>query len=145
MEQENRMAGIRGISHIGIAVKSIEEQVPFYRDVLGAAYEGTEEVPDQKVRVAFFQAGNTRLELLEPTDPSSPIARFMEKRGEGIHHVAYHVDDVAGKIEQLKRAGIRMIDETPRPGAHHTRIAFIHPSSTHGVLTELCQEEPEHE
>jgi methylmalonyl-CoA/ethylmalonyl-CoA epimerase len=137
------MAGIKGISHIGIAVKSIEEQVPFYRDALGAAYEGTEEVPDQKVRVAFFRAADTRLELLEPTDPSSPIARFMEKRGEGIHHIAYAVDDVAARIEQLKEAGFQMIDESPRRGAHHTKIAFIHPKSTHGVLTELCQEEPE--
>jgi methylmalonyl-CoA/ethylmalonyl-CoA epimerase len=138
------MGNIKGISHIGIAVKSIEEQLSFYRDILGAAFEGTEEVPDQKVRVAFFRAADMRLELLEATDPSSPIARFLEKRGEGIHHIAYAVDDVAARIEQLKRAGLRMIDETPRPGAHHTKIAFIHPRSTHGVLTELCQETAEH-
>lgn len=133
----------RAINHIGIAVRSIDAQRPFYEQTLGARFEGIEDVPDQKVRVAFFSVGPeghaVRLELLEPTSPDSTVAQFIEKRGEGLHHVAYTVDDIEARLDALRRGGVRLIDETPRPGAHHTRIAFLHPKSSGGVLTELCQ------
>ena len=102
-------------------------------------YEGVEEVADQKVRVGFFRVGDVRLELLEPSDPSSTIAAFIAKKGEGLHHVAYTVEDLEARIGELKQTGVRMIDESPRPGAHHTRIAFVHPKSSRGILTELCE------
>jgi methylmalonyl-CoA/ethylmalonyl-CoA epimerase len=127
------------INHIGIAVKNIENAVPFYRDVLGMTFEGTEEVAEQKVRVAFLAVGESRIELLEPTSPDSPVAKFLEKNGEGTHHVAYEVEDLARAMDQLKARGVRLIDETPRCGAHGTRIAFVHPKASGGVLTELCQ------
>jgi methylmalonyl-CoA/ethylmalonyl-CoA epimerase len=133
------MQPVKGINHIGIAVRSIDAQRPFYEGTLGAVFEGTEDVADQKVRVGFFRVGDVRLELLEPSDPSSTIAAFLDKRGEGLHHVAYTVDDIEARIAELKRGGIRMIDEAPRPGAHHTRIAFLHPKSSCSILTELCQ------
>lgn len=129
----------RKINHIGIAVNSIKNSLPFYRDVLGMAYEGSEEVAEQKVRVAFLGVGESRIELLEPTSPSSPVAKFLEKNGEGIHHVAYEVADLEATLADLKAKGVRLIDETPRSGAHGTRIAFLHPKATGGVLTELCQ------
>ncbi|MFP4623524.1 MAG: methylmalonyl-CoA epimerase [Gemmatimonadota bacterium] len=132
-----------GINHIGIAVRSLSEHREYYEDVLGAAYEGTEEVPSQKVRVAFYRLGPddapVRLELLEPTAEDSPIARFLEKRGEGVHHVAYTVADIDERLRELKEKGIRLIDETSRPGAHGAMIGFLHPKSTGGVLTELCE------
>lgn len=127
------------INHIGIAVKSIEMAAPLYQNVLGMTMEGTEEVAEQKVRVAFFAVGDSRIELLEPTSPHSPVAKFLENNGEGIHHIAYEVDDLAAALEDLKAQGVRLIDETPRCGAHGTRIAFLHPKATGGVLTELCQ------
>ena len=127
------------ISHIGIAVESIEAALPFYREVLGLEYEGEEVVEEQKVKVAFFAVGESRIELLEPTADDSPVAKFIEKNGEGTHHVAYEVDDLAATLAKLKAAGVRLIDETPRCGAHGTRIAFLHPRATGGVLTELCQ------
>ena len=127
------------ISHIGIAVSSIEEAVPFYRDVLGMEFEGTEVVAEQKVKVAFFVVGESRIELLEPTADDSPVAKFLEKNGPGIHHVAYEVADLDQRLARLKADGVRMIDERPRMGAHGTRIAFMHPRASGGVLTELCQ------
>jgi methylmalonyl-CoA/ethylmalonyl-CoA epimerase len=127
------------ISHIGIAVTSIEEAAPFYRDILGMQFEGTEVVAEQQVKVAFFAVGESRIELLEPTSPDSPVAKFLEKNGPGVHHVAYEVADLKGRLAQLKAQGLRLIDETPRSGAHHTRIAFLHPKASGGVLTELCQ------
>lgn len=127
------------INHIGIAVKNIETATPLYRDVLGMQFEGVEEVAEQKVRVAFFGVGESRIELLEPTSPDSPVARFLEKNGEGIHHLAYQVEDLAATLQQLQAAGVRLIDEVPRRGAHGTLIAFLHPKATAGVLTELCQ------
>jgi methylmalonyl-CoA/ethylmalonyl-CoA epimerase len=133
------MQPVKAINHIGIAVRSIEEQRPFYESVLGAVFEGTEIVADQKVKVGFFLIAGVRLELLEPTDPSSTVAAFIEKRGEGLHHVAYTVDDIQARLEELKNEGVRLIDQTPRPGAHHTQIAFLHPKSSCGVLTELCE------
>jgi len=127
------------INHIGIAVKNIEASVPFYRDALGMQFEGTEEVSEQKVRVAFLAVGESRIELLEPTSPDSPVAKFLEKNGEGIHHIAYEVADLTAALAALKAEGVRLIDETPRHGAHGTLIAFLHPKATGGVLTELCQ------
>lgn len=127
------------INHIGIAVKSIEASTPLYRDILGMSFEGTEVVEEQKVRVAFFVVGESRIELLEPVGPDSPVAKFLEKNGEGIHHIAYEVHDLEAALEELKKQNVRLIDETPRKGAHGTRIAFLHPKATGGVLTELCQ------
>jgi methylmalonyl-CoA/ethylmalonyl-CoA epimerase len=133
------MTPVKAVNHIGIAVRSIDAQRPFYESTLGAVFEGVEEVADQKVRVAFFRIGEVRLELLEPTDPTSTVAAFLEKRGEGLHHIAFTVADIQSRIAELKQAGLRMIDDVPRPGAHHMRIAFLHPKSTSGVLTELCE------
>lgn len=127
------------INHIGIAVTSLDATLPFYRDSLGMAFAGTEEVAEQKVRVAMLQIGESKIELLEPTSEDSPVAKFIEKNGQGIHHIAYEVDDVEAAIAKLVAEGARMIDEKPRHGAHGTRIAFIHPKSSNGVLTELCQ------
>ena len=127
------------INHIGIAVKSLETSIPFYRDQLGMTFEGTEEVADQKVRVAFLQIGESRIELLEPTADDSPIAKFLEKKGEGTHHIAYGVDDIETALADLKAKGVRLINETPRRGAHNSLIAFLHPKATGGVLTEICQ------
>ncbi|MBY0396651.1 MAG: methylmalonyl-CoA epimerase [Thermoleophilia bacterium] len=133
------MTPVKGINHIGIAVKSIEESRAFYEQTLGAVFEGVEDVPDQKVKVGFFRVGDVRLELLEPSDPSSTVAAFIEKRGEGMHHIAFTVEKIEDRIAELKGEGLRMIDEAPRPGAHHTRIAFVHPKSSRGILTELCE------
>lgn len=127
------------INHIGIAVKSIGGALPFYRDNLGMELKGVEEVAEQKVRVAMLQVGESMIELLEPTAEDSPVATFIEKNGPGIHHIAYEVADIEASIAKLRADGARMIDERPRHGAHGTRIAFIHPKSSNGVLTELCQ------
>src|SRR5512137_2473179 len=127
------------INHIGIAVQSIDDTLPFYRDQLGMAFKGAEEVSEQKVKVAMLQVGESKIELLEPTSPESPVAKFLEKNGPGIHHLAYEVENIESAIARLKQEGARMIDETPRNGAHGTRIAFVHPKSSNGVLTELCQ------
>ncbi|AJE04483.1 methylmalonyl-CoA epimerase [Geobacter pickeringii] len=127
------------INHIGIAVPSLAEAVPFYRDQLGMAFKGTEEVPEQKVTVAFLQIGESKIELLEPTSAESPIAKALEKNGPGIHHIAYQVEDIEAAIASLVAGGARMIDSVPRNGAHGARIAFVHPKSSHGVLTELCE------
>jgi methylmalonyl-CoA/ethylmalonyl-CoA epimerase len=133
------MTPVKAVNHIGIAVRSIDAQRPFYEGTLGAVFEGVEEVPDQKVRVGFFRIGDVRLELLEPSDPTSTVAAFLDKRGEGLHHVAFTVEGIEERIAELKRSGVRMIDDAPRPGAHHMRIAFLHPKSTFGMLTELCE------
>lgn len=127
------------INHIGIAVKSLDDAVPFYRDNLGMAFAGIEEVTGQKVRVAMMQIGESKIELLEPTCEDSPVAKYIEKSGSGIHHIAYEVTDIEAAIAKLLADGARMIDEKPRHGAHGTLIAFIHPKSSNGVLTELCQ------
>lgn len=127
------------INHIGIAVKSLENTIPFYRDNLGMTLAGIEEVAEQRVRVAMLKVGESMIELLEPTSEESPVAKFIEKNGPGIHHIAYEVADIETAIAALLDGGARMIDEKPRHGAHGTRIAFIHPKSSNGVLTELCQ------
>lgn len=127
------------INHIGIATNSLDGVIPFYRDILGMAFMGMEEVAEQQVRVAFFEVGESKIELLEPTTAESPIAKFLEKNGPGIHHVAYEVENIDTAITKLESEGARMIDTAPRLGAHGVRIAFIHPKSSNGVLTELCQ------
>jgi methylmalonyl-CoA/ethylmalonyl-CoA epimerase len=134
------MPSPESIDHFGLAVPSLEEASRFYGDVLGFECVGTEEVPDQKVRVACYQAGSVRIELLEPTAPDSPIAKFLEKKGPGLHHVAYRVADLPTTLASLRSAGVRLIDDVPRIGAHGMQIAFAHPKSTGGVLTEFCQE-----
>ena len=128
------------VDHLGVAVRSIEEASGLYRDVLKLPCGGTEEIPDQKVRVTFFQAGQVRIELIEPTAEDSPIARFLDKHGPGLHHVAYRVADLPATLAALKATGVRLIDDAPRPGAHGMQIAFAHPKSTGGVLMEFCQQ-----
>lgn len=130
---------IQGINHIAIAVSSLEKVIPFFRDVLKLPYEGSEEVADQKVRVAFFKVGPTRIELVEPTSPDSPISKFIESRGNGLHHIALETDAILPELDALKAQGVRLIDQAPRRGAHHTQIAFVHPAASHGVLVELTQ------
>lgn len=127
------------INHIGIAVKSLNDALPFYRDQLGMSFLGTEEVAEQKVKVAMLQVGESKIELLEPTSEESPVAKFLEKNGSGIHHLAYEVNDIEAAIAKMLSDGARMVDEKPRSGAHGTWIAFVHPKSSGGVLTELCQ------
>ena len=131
------------IEHLGIAVKSLEEAIPYYEQVLGLKCYSIEEVADQKVRTAFFKIGLTKLELLESTDPEGTIAKFIEKKGEGIHHLAFAVEDgVQNALIELEGKGVKLIDKAPRKGAEGLNIAFLHPKSTIGVLTELC-EKPE--
>jgi methylmalonyl-CoA epimerase len=127
------------IDHIGIAVKSLSEAVKVYEQAVGLKLAGYDEVDEQGVRVAMLEVGESRIELLEPTRPDSPIEKFMTKRGEGIHHIAVRVDNIEQALERLKTAGVRLIDEKPKRGAHNTRIAFVHPASTHGVLMELVE------
>lgn len=126
------------IEHLGIAVKSIEEALPYYGNVLGLKCYSIEEVPDQKVRTAFMMVGQTKLELLEPTSDESPIAKFIEKRGEGIHHIAFCVEDANEALADAASKGIKLIDEKARKGAEGLNIGFLHPKSTMGVLTEVC-------
>jgi methylmalonyl-CoA epimerase len=125
------------LDHIGIAVSNIDEALKFYRDALGLEVEAAEEVASQGVRAHFVPAGESALELLEATAEDSPIARFVAKRGPGLHHITLRVDDIAAALAQLKARGVRLIDNVPRPGAHGSRVAFIHPASAHGVLVEL--------
>lgn len=126
------------IEHLGIAVKSIEEALPYYENVLGLKCYNIEEVADQKVRTAFMMVGQTKLELLEPTSDESPIAKFIEKRGEGIHHIAFCVEDTNEALAEVAAKGVKLIDEKARKGAEGLNIAFLHPKGTMGVLTELC-------
>ena len=129
------------IEHIGIAVNDLEESVHYYEKVVGLECYGIEEVPDQKVRTALFRVGETRIELLESTDPEGPVAKFIEKKGPGMHHLAFAVENVAESLKHAADNGIRLIDETPREGAEGLIIGFLHPKSTFGVLTEFCGEE----
>lgn len=128
------------IEHIGIAVKQLDEAIPFYEKMLGTKCYSIEEVADQKVKTAFLKIGQTKIELLESTDPEGPIGKYIEKRGEGIHHIAYAVEDVESHLEEAAGAGIRLIDQQPRKGAEGLHIAFLHPKSTFGVLTEFCED-----
>jgi methylmalonyl-CoA epimerase len=131
--------GIERIAHIGIAVRDLDAQIRFYRDALGLTLERIEEVADQKVRVAVFRVGESAVELLTPLAPESPIAKFLEKRGEGLHHLAYGVRDLPEMLRSLAAKGVDLIDKTPRTGAGGLQIAFLHPRSTFGVLSELCE------
>ncbi len=128
------------IEHIGIAVKSLEEAIPYYENTLGLKCYAIEEVADQKVKTAFFRIGQTKLELLESTDPEGPIGKFIEKRGQGVHHIAFAVNDIEKNLEEAESKGIRLIDKAPRKGAEELDIAFLHPKSTFGVLTEFCED-----
>jgi methylmalonyl-CoA/ethylmalonyl-CoA epimerase len=127
------------IEHIGIAVKNMDESKKFYEVVLGLKCYAVEEVADQNVKTAFFQVGQTKIELLESTDPEGPIGKFIEKRGEGIHHIAFAAKGLESSLAELKEKGIKLIDEKPRKGAEGLNIAFLNPKATFGVLTELCE------
>ncbi|MDF2548314.1 methylmalonyl-CoA epimerase [Anaerosolibacter sp.] len=129
------------VDHIGIAVKSLDETLKFYQDMLGLELHGTEVVEEQKVKVAFLPVGDTEVELLESTDPEGPIAKFIEKKGEGIQHIAFKVPNIEEAIAELMGKGVKMIDEKPRYGAGGAKIAFCHPKSTNGVLVELSERE----
>ncbi|MCL1873856.1 MAG: methylmalonyl-CoA epimerase [Clostridiales bacterium] len=133
------MFNVEKINHIGIAVKSIEEAAKFWEGLPGLHITGTEVVESQKVKTAFLPTGDSEIELLEATDGESPIAKFIEKKGEGVHHIALQVDNIEEALAGLKEAGMRLIDETPRYGAGGAKIAFVHPKATGGILLELCQ------
>ena len=128
------------IEHIGIAVENLEESIKYYEGVLGLKCYSIEEVVDQKVKTAFFKVGQTKIELLESTSPEGPIGKYIEKKGEGIHHLAFHVNNLQGALDEAKEKGIRVIDEKPRGGAEGLEIGFLHPKSTNGVLTEFCED-----
>jgi methylmalonyl-CoA/ethylmalonyl-CoA epimerase len=130
---------IKRIAHLGIAVNSLDGPNAFFGDTLKLEKKGQETVEEQKVTVSFIKVGESNLEFLQPTQPDSPVGKFLETKGEGIHHVALEVEDINAAIATLKAAGIRMIDETPRKGAHGALIAFVHPKATYGMLLELCQ------
>ncbi|MCF4151640.1 methylmalonyl-CoA epimerase [Dethiosulfovibrio sp. F2B] len=130
---------VKVVDHIGIAVKSIEESLKFWEDSLGIHCHGVEEVADQKVKTAFLPIEETEIELLEGTSEDSPVSKFIEKKGEGIHHMAIRVDDLEKALAELKEKGVRLIDETPRIGAGGAKIAFVHPKASGGVLLELCE------
>lgn len=129
---------ISHIEHIGIAVSDLEESIKYYEDVLGMKCYNIEEVVDQKVKTAFFLVGNTKIELLESTSPDGPIGKFIEKRGQGMHHIAFAVDDATKALQTAEERGVRLIDKVSRKGAEGLDIGFLHPKSTLGVLTELC-------
>jgi len=128
------------IEHIGIAVNSLEDAIPYYEKTLGLKCYAIEEVADQKVKTAFFKIGQTKIELLESTDPEGPIGKFIEKKGPGVHHLAFAVNDIEKNLAEAKEKGVRLIDEKPRKGAEGLDIAFLHPKSTLGVLTEFCED-----
>ncbi len=128
------------IEHIGIAVKNLEEAIKYYENVLGLTCYAIEEVKDQKVRTAFFKVGQTKLELLESTSSDGPVAKFIEKRGEGVHHIAFAVKEIEQALQEVEQKGVRLIDQNPRKGAEGLDIAFLHPKSTFGVLTEFCED-----
>jgi len=130
------------IEHIGIAVKSLDDAIPYYENILGLKCYAIEEVKDQKVKTAFFKIGQTKIELLESLDPEGPVGKFIEKKGEGVHHIAFATNGVQKALNDAEEKGVRLIDKSPRKGAEELNIAFLHPKSTFGVLTELC-EKPE--
>ena len=128
------------IEHIGIAVKNLDESIKYYQDVLGLECYNIEEIKDQKVKTAFFKVGETKIELLESTDPEGPIGKYLEKKGEGIHHIAFAVNNIEEKLKHAEDKGVRLVDSVPRKGAEGLDIAFLHPKSTFGVLTEICED-----
>ena len=131
---------ITHIEHIGIAVRSLEESIAYYEGVLGLKCYAVEEVKEQRVKTAFFMVGQTKIELLESTDPEGPVGKFLEKKGEGVHHVAYATKNLEESLVEMEEKGVALIDKKPRKGAEGLDIAFLHPKSTHGVLTELCED-----
>ncbi|TCS84065.1 methylmalonyl-CoA epimerase [Tepidibacillus fermentans] len=137
--KQTRSTSVKKIDHIGIAVKSLDEAVPFYKEILGLTFLGMEEVLDEGVKVAFFEAGGVRIELLEPLHQESPIYKHIEKRGEGIHHLAFEVEDIVDQFSKLQERQISLLQNQPRRGAHDTKVGFIHPKSSHKVLIELCE------
>lgn len=132
---------ISHIEHIGIAVNSLEEAIPYYENMLGLKCYAIEEVAEQKVKTAFFQVGDTKIELLESTSPDGPVGKFIEKKGQGVHHLAFAVDNVNNSLNELGEKGVQLIDKTSRKGAEGLNIGFLHPKATMGVLTEICGKE----
>lgn len=132
---------MKKVDHIGIAVRNLEEVIPYYTETLGCPLLKIEEVASQKVRVAFIDAGNIKLELLEPMDESSPISKFMDKRGEGIHHIAFGVENIDQRMAELRDKGVQLLSEDAKPGAGGALVAFLHPKSSNGVLYELCEKQ----
>lgn len=130
---------MKNVDHIGIAVRSIDEALPYYTETLGLTLMSIEEVASQKVRVAFIDAGNLKLELLEATEEDSPVAKFIEKRGEGVHHIAFGVEDIRTRMQSLKENGVQLLQDEPKKGAGGAEVAFLHPRSSYGVLYELCE------
>ncbi|MDD2617370.1 MAG: methylmalonyl-CoA epimerase [Bacteroidales bacterium] len=128
------------IEHLGIAVRSLETAIPYFENILGLECYAIEEVAEQKVKTAFFKIGQTKIELLESTDPEGPVGKFIESRGEGVHHIAFAVENLQEKLDKAAEKGVRLIDKTPRKGAEGLNIAFLHPKFTLGVLTELCED-----
>jgi methylmalonyl-CoA/ethylmalonyl-CoA epimerase len=138
MDKENLMKILK-IDHIGIAITHLDESKKFWTDVLGLEFSGSETVEEQKVTTAFFPVGESEVELLESTASDGPVARYLKKKGEGIHHIAFRVENIQAALEELKAKGIKLIDEKPRKGAGGAKIAFVHPESTNGILVELCE------
>jgi len=130
---------ISGLAHVGIAVRSLEAAMPLWTDGLGFSHVDTILLESMRLRIAFLRAGSSELELLEPTSPDSPVAKFLDRRGEGIHHVSFYVDDIEQALAEAEAARLELIDRTPREGGHHTRIEFLHPRALRGVLVELCE------
>ena len=138
---EEDIPGLKALDHIGIAVKSIKDALKFYSDILGLKLTGEEVISEQKVKTAFLPIGDTEVELLESTEPDGPVAKFIERKGEGIQHIAFKVNDIEAALKELEEKGIRLIDRKPRIGAGNKKIAFLHPKDTFGVLVELCEEQ----
>ncbi len=135
---------LKKINHIAIAVNNIEEAAKFYQNVLGLNLSGVEVVTAQKTRIGFLKIGESNIELVQPAEPDSPLVKFLETKGQGIHHICFEVDDVEAEVKAYLKKGATLIDQKPRPGAHNTKVAFIHPKSSSGVLIELCELPKEH-
>ncbi len=133
------MSGVLGLGHVGIAVRSLADAIPVWTRALGFTHVDTIDFESMKLKIAFLRAGSSEIELLQPTSEDSPVGRFLAKRGEGIHHLSFHVADIEAALEEAAAAGLLLIDRTPREGSHHTKIAFLSPRTLHGVLVELCQ------
>jgi methylmalonyl-CoA/ethylmalonyl-CoA epimerase len=130
---------IKKINHIAVAVSNLEEASKFYQTVLGLTLSGVEVVTAQKTKVGFFKIGESNIELVQPAEPDSPLVKFLETKGQGIHHICFEVDDVEAEVKAYLEKGATMVDQKPRPGAHNTKVAFVHPKSSGGVLIELCE------
>ena len=135
---------LKKINHIAVAVNNIEEAAKFYQNVLGLTLTGVEVVVPQKTKVGFFRIGESNIELVQPSEPDSPLVKFLETKGQGIHHICFEVDDVESEVKAFLDKGATLVDRKPRPGAHNTKVAFVHPKSSNGVLIELCELPKEH-